>query len=139
MLADLDQSKQLMDKFCDSELLESLDMLLTTSRLHKPHEVKSTTIDNCDQTCVVNHVSTYRIMQIVGGGKVRGYMIFLLFVGKLLRLYTNLEHLIIRKKKFAGKPSRLEANPRKPQKFSTTNELHYMVRKNHQFFKFAPS
>ena len=59
MLADLDQSKQLMDKFCDSELLESLDMLLTTSRLHKPHEVKSTTIDNCDQTCVVNHVSTY--------------------------------------------------------------------------------
>ena len=40
MLADLDQSKQLMDKFCDSELLESLDMLLTTSRLRKPHEVR---------------------------------------------------------------------------------------------------
>ena len=30
-------------------------------------------------------------------------------------------------KKFAGKPSRLEANPRKPQKFSTANDLHYTV------------
>ena len=53
-------------------------------------------------------------------------MIFLLFAGKLSRLYSNLKHLI-RKKKFAGKPSRLEANPPKPRKFSTANDLHYTV------------
>ena len=46
MLADLDQSKQLMDKFCDSELLESLDMLLTSSRLHMSNEVECCTMGN---------------------------------------------------------------------------------------------
>ena len=39
MLADLDQSKQLMDRFCDSELLEGLDMVLAGSRLHAPQRV----------------------------------------------------------------------------------------------------
>ena len=34
---------------------------------------------------------------------------------------------IIRQKKFAGKLLPLEANPRKPQKFSTMNDLHYTV------------
>ena len=58
--------------------------------------------------------------------KFHGCMI-LLFAGKLSRSYTNLKHLIIRKKKFAGKPLRLEANLRKPQKFSTANDLHYTV------------
>ena len=57
--------------------------------------------------------------------KFHGCMI-LLFAGKLSQLYSNLKHLII-KKKFAGKPSRLEANPRKLQKFSTTDDLHYTV------------
>ena len=86
-------------------------------------------------------------MQIVCGGKVsrlhdllvnrecklfavekfRGCMIFLLIAGKLSRLHSNSKHLIIKKKKFAGKLSRLEANPRKPQKFSTVNDLHYTV------------
>ena len=47
--------------------------------------------------------------------------------GKLSRLYSNSKHLIIKKKKFAGKPLRLEANPRKPQTFSTANDLHYTV------------
>ena len=56
--------------------------------------------------------------------KFRGCMI-LLFTGKLLRLHSNSKHLIIKKKKFAGKPSRLEANPRKPQNFSTASDLHY--------------
>ena len=55
-------------------------------------------------------------------------MIFLLFVGKLSRLYSNSKHLIIKKKKFTGKPSQLEANPRKPWKFSNMNDLHYTVR-----------
>ena len=49
----------------------------------------------------------------------------LLFAGKLS--YNNSKHLIIRKKKIAGKSSRLEANPRKPRKFSTANNLHYRV------------
>ena len=49
-------------------------------------------------------------------------MIFL-FVGKLSRLYSNSKHLIIRKKKFAGKLT-IGANPRK---FSTANDLHYTV------------
>ena len=39
MLADLDQSKQLMDKFCDSELLEGFDMVLAGSRLRAPQRV----------------------------------------------------------------------------------------------------
>ena len=43
------------------------------------------------------------------------------------RLYSNSKHLIIRKKKFTGKPLRLKANPQKPWKFSTTNYLHYVV------------
>ena len=51
----------------------------------------------------------------------------LLFAGKLSRLYSNLKNLIIRKEKFAGKPSRVEPNLRKPQKFSTANDLHYTV------------
>ena len=59
--------------------------------------------------------------------KFHGCMILLLFAGKLLRLYRNSKHLIITKKKFAGNLSRLEANPRKPQKFSTVNDLHYTV------------
>ena len=60
--------------------------------------------------------------------KFHSCMIFLLFVGKLSWLYSNSKHLIIiRKKKFAGKPLRLEANLRKPQKFSTANNLHYTV------------
>ena len=48
----------------------------------------------------------------------------LLFAGKLSWLYSNSKHLIIRQKKFAGKPLRLKANPRK---FSTANDLHYTV------------
>ena len=60
--------------------------------------------------------------------KFHGCMIFLLFAGKLSRLYSNSKHLIANKKeKFTGKPSRLEANPRKPRKFSTVNDLHYTV------------
>ena len=62
--------------------------------------------------------------------KFRGCMVFLLFAGKLSRLYSNSKHLIIQKKKFAGKPSRLEVNPREPRKFSTTNDLHYTVFKS---------
>ena len=34
---------------------------------------------------------------------------------------------MIKKKKFAGKLSRLKANPRKPRKFSAANDLHYTV------------
>lgn len=39
MLTDLDQSNQLMDKFCNSELLEGLDMILAGSRLHVSQRV----------------------------------------------------------------------------------------------------
>ena len=66
-------------------------------------------------------------MQIIRGGKVSRLHGLLLFAGKLLRLYSNSKHLIIKKKIFAGKLSRLEANPRKSQKFSTANDLHYTV------------
>ena len=48
------------------------------------------------------------------------------------------KHLIIRKKYFAGKHSRLEANPRKPQKFSTSNDLHYTVLKKCEANKKQP-
>ena len=66
-------------------------------------------------------------MQIVRGGNDSRFHDLLVIRGKLLRLYSNSKHLIIKKKKFAGKPSRLEANPQKPRKFSTANDLHYMV------------
>ena len=59
--------------------------------------------------------------------KFHGCMILLLFAGKLSRLYSNSKHLIITKKKFADKLSPLEANPQKPRKFSTVNDLHYTV------------
>ena len=69
----------------------------------------------------------YCIMQIVRGGKVSRLHDLLVIRGKLSRLYSNSKHLIIKQKKFAGKPLRLEANPRKPRKFSTTDDLHYTV------------
>ena len=59
--------------------------------------------------------------------KFHGCMILLLFAGKLSRLYSNLKHLIITKKNFTGKLSRLETDPGKPRKFSTVNDLHYTV------------
>ena len=63
-------------------------------------------------------------MQIARGGKVSQLHDLLLFAGKLSQLYSNSKQLIIERKKFACKPSRLEANP---QKFSTANDLHYTV------------
>ena len=39
-----------------------------------------------------------------------------------------------KKKKFAGKLSRLEANPRKPRKFSAVNDLHYTVLETHAVY-----
>ena len=66
-------------------------------------------------------------MQIVRGGKVSRLHYLLVIRGKLSRLYSNSKYLIIKRKKFAGKPSQLEANPRKPRKFSTANDLHYTV------------
>ena len=71
-------------------------------------------------------ITTYRIMQIIHGGKVSWLHDLYVIRGKLSRLYSNSKHLIIRQK-FAGKPLQLEANPRKPQKFSTANDLHYTV------------
>ena len=47
-----------------------------------------------------------------------------IFAGKLLQLYSNSKHLIIRKKKICWKTFVIGANPRK---FSTANDLHYTV------------
>ena len=73
---------------------------------------------------ILRRIRRYRIMQIVHSGKV-SQLHDLVIRGKLSRLYSNSKHLIIRQKKIAGKPSRLEANPWKPRKFSTANDLHY--------------
>ena len=46
---------------------------------------------------------TYRIMQIARGGKdSRFHELLVIRTGKLLRLYSNSKHVIIKKKKFAG-------------------------------------
>ena len=63
-------------------------------------------------------------MQIVRSGKVSRLHNFL---GKTLAIVQQFETPYNRKKTFAGKPSRLEANPRKPRKLSTANDLHYTV------------
>ena len=66
-------------------------------------------------------------MQIVRGGKVSQLHDLLVIHGKTFAIVQLFETPYNRKKKFTGKPSRLEANPRKPQKFSTANDLHYTV------------
>ena len=73
------------------------------------------------------YISEYRIMQIVCGGKVSRLHDLLVIRGKTFTIVQQFETLYNKKKKFAGKPSRLEANPRKPRKFSITNDLHYTV------------
>ena len=66
-------------------------------------------------------------MQIVRGGKFSRLHDFLVICGKTFAIVQQFETPYDRKKKIAGKPLRLEANPRKPRKFSTTNDLHYTV------------
>ena len=71
---------------------------------------------------------SYRIMQIVCGGKVSRLHGLLVIRGKTFAIVQQFETPYNKiKKKFAGKPSRLEANPRKSQKFSTANNLRYTV------------
>ena len=67
-------------------------------------------------------------MQIVRGGKVSRLADLSVIRGKTFAIVQQFETPYNKKdKKFAGKPSRLEANPRKPRKFSTVNDLHYTV------------
>ena len=67
-------------------------------------------------------------MQIVHSGKVSGLHDLLVIRGKTFMIVQQFKTPCNRKaKKFAGKPSRLEANPQKPQEFSTANNLHYTV------------
>ena len=66
-------------------------------------------------------------MLIVRGGKDSWFHDLLVIRGKTFAIVQQFETPYNKKKKFAGKPSRLEANPRKPRKFSTANDLHYMV------------
>ena len=69
-------------------------------------------------------------MQIIRGGKVSQLHDPLLIRGKTFAIVQQFEAPYNKTEKFAGKPSRLEANPRKPRKFSTANDLHYTVRDN---------
>ena len=66
-------------------------------------------------------------MQIVRGGEVSRLHDLLVIRGKTFAIVQQFETPCNKKEKFAGKPSRLEANPRKPRKFSTANDLHYTV------------
>ena len=70
---------------------------------------------------------TYHIMQFVYGGKVSRLHDLLVIRGKTFAIVRQYETPYNRKKKIAGKPLRLEANPQKLQKFSTANDLHYTV------------
>ena len=66
-------------------------------------------------------------MQIIRGGKVSRLHDLLVIRWKTFAIAQQFETPCNKKEKFAGKLSRLEANPRKPQKFSTVNDLHYTV------------
>ena len=66
-------------------------------------------------------------MQIVRGGKVSRLHDLLVIRRKTFAIVQQFETPYNRKAKFTGKPSRLEAKPRKPQKFSAANDLHYTV------------
>ena len=70
-------------------------------------------------------VMDYRIMQIVRGGKVSQLYNLPVICRKNFAIVQQSE--IPYNKKIIGKPSRLEANPQKPLKFSTANDLHYTV------------
>ena len=67
-------------------------------------------------------------MQIVRGGKLSRLHDLVVIRGKAFAIVQQFETPYHKKKKFTGKPSRLEANPRKPRMFSTANDLHYTVR-----------
>ena len=66
-------------------------------------------------------------MQIIRGEKVSRLRYLLVIREKTFAIVQQFETPYNRKKKFAGKPSRLEANPQKPRKISTANDLHYTV------------
>ena len=66
-------------------------------------------------------------MQIVRGRKLSRLLDLLVIHRKTFTIVQQFETPYNRKKKFAGKPSRLEANPQEPRKFSTVNDLHYTV------------
>ena len=66
-------------------------------------------------------------MQIVCGGKVLRLHNILVIRQKTFTIVQQFETSCNKKEKFAGKPSRWEANPRKPRKFSAANDLHYTV------------
>ena len=66
-------------------------------------------------------------MQIVRGGKVSWLHDLLVVRGKTFANVQQFETPYNKKEKFTGKPSQLEANPRKLRKFSTVNDLHYTV------------
>ena len=71
----------------------------------------------------------YHIMQIICGGKDLRFH-DLVIRGKTFTIVQQFETPYHKKKKFAGKPSRLETNLRKLRKFSTANDLHYTVYTN---------
>ena len=65
-------------------------------------------------------------MQLVHGGNV-SRLHDLVIRGKYSAIVQQFKTPYNEKEKFTGKPSQLEANSRKPRKFSTGNDLHYMV------------
>ena len=69
-------------------------------------------------------------MQIVRGGKVSWLHGLLVIRGKTFAVVQQFETPYNTKEKIRWKPSRLEANPREPRKFSTTNDLHYTIFKS---------
>ena len=67
----------------------------------------------------------YRIMQIICGGKVLQLHDLLVIRGKTFAIVQQFEAPYNRKAK--NSLENLRDNPRKPQKFSTMNDLHYTV------------
>ena len=78
-------------------------------------------------TIIIVLMAMYRIMQIVRGGKLSWLHDLFVIHRKTFAIVQQFEIPCNKKEKFAGKLSRLEANPRKVQKFSTVNNLHYTV------------
>ena len=68
-------------------------------------------------------------MQIICGGKLLQLHALLVIHGKSFMIVWPVQETpYYKKKEFAEKLSGLQANSRKPRKFSTTNNLHYTVK-----------
>ena len=97
----------------------------SATQLKSHYTLATWIIDLCLQTFVTQQV---RIMQIIRGGKLSRVHALLVIRWKSFAIVWPVQETpYYKKEEFTRKLSQLQANPRKPRKFSTTNHFHYTV------------